>query len=234
MPIPSFSVYQDTWQGNQLQYSTPRTNYCLYSQALTLPNWLMGVGTATITGGQTDPSGGTTASSIACTVTGAFVSATNFVTTAPATDVSDSIWMKGAVGGESILFGDNYNLGQLTPHTLTNGWIRYINTGTTPSGNHGIQINVTGGQTIYVAFCQVEIGSTATSYIPTAGSAVTVTDYSLAGNNVTLSTAPAITAVLTWTGSYYYLVRFNDDVLEFNQFSNLMYELMDCKLVSVQ
>ena len=63
---------------------------------------------------------------------------------------------------------------------------------------------------------------------------VSTSAYTISGNILTFTTAPANTYPVTWTGGYYYLVRFNDDVLEFNQFSNLMYELMDCKLVSVQ
>ncbi|MDE1767535.1 MAG: hypothetical protein KGI27_14870, partial [Thaumarchaeota archaeon] len=94
----------------------------------------MGLGAATVTGGQTDPAGGATASSIACTTTGAFVNVAVF-STSPSTTVTDSIWMKGATGGESVAFGDNYNTGQMTAYTLTTSWTRYVNTGSTSSGN---------------------------------------------------------------------------------------------------
>ena len=192
-------IHKVDWQGNQLQYSTPRTNYCVYSQALTSPNWHMGIGTATTTGGQTDPSGGTTASSIACTVTGAFVNTAISVTTSPSTNVTDSIWMKGAAGGENVDFGDNYNAGGIVPYTLTTSWQRYTYTGASPSGNHGIQININAGSTIYVAFCQVEIGSTVTPYIPTTSGPVTVTDYSynVGGTQIVFATAPILGSIIT-------------------------------------
>lgn len=41
---------------------------------------------------------------------------------------------------------------------------------------------------------------------------------------VTFTTAPVNTHTLTWTGSYYYLVRFKDDQIELSQFMASMFE----------
>lgn len=45
---------------------------------------------------------------------------------------------------------------------------------------------------------------------------------------VTFGTAPASGHALTWTGTYYFLCRFLDDIAEFN---NFMYNLWDCQKV---
>jgi len=50
---------------------------------------------------------------------------------------------------------------------------------------------------------------------------------------VTFGTAPASGQVITWSGSYYYRVRFDDDGLEFDQFMDQMWELKSLRLKSV-
>ena len=72
------------------------------------------------------------------------------------------------------------------------------------------------------------------------GTAIPTANYSLSdggyGGVVTFGAGHVPTSghALTWTGTYYYMVRFMDDVLEFNQFANSMYELQECKLVVVR
>lgn len=52
------------------------------------------------------------------------------------------------------------------------------------------------------------------------------TDYSWDGTNViTFVAAPAAGHALTWTGSYYYLVHFKDNKLEFNELADQMFEV---------
>jgi uncharacterized protein (TIGR02217 family) len=48
---------------------------------------------------------------------------------------------------------------------------------------------------------------------------------------VTMATAPANGAVITWSGSFYYRVRFADDGLDFEQF---MQQLWDVKKLTLQ
>lgn len=50
---------------------------------------------------------------------------------------------------------------------------------------------------------------------------------------VTLTTAPAAGAVITWTGSYYTRVRFADSSLDFNLFQSRFWELQKLVLLSV-
>jgi uncharacterized protein (TIGR02217 family) len=47
---------------------------------------------------------------------------------------------------------------------------------------------------------------------------------------VTFATAPASGVALTWDGSYYYRVRFNADVSQFNLFMKDLWELKKCEL----
>jgi len=48
---------------------------------------------------------------------------------------------------------------------------------------------------------------------------------------VTMTTAPAAAAVVTWTGTYYYRCRFVDDNIEPERFSGLMWEVTKVRLV---
>ena len=72
------------------------------------------------------------------------------------------------------------------------------------------------------------------------GTAIPTTHYSLSDNGkggiVTFGSGyiPVLGHVMTWTGTYYYLVRFVEDTMEFNEFANKMYELQECKLMEVR
>jgi uncharacterized protein (TIGR02217 family) len=65
------------------------------------------------------------------------------------------------------------------------------------------------------------VNGTPTIYVN--GVATTPASISASGL-VTFSSAPANGASLTWTGNYYYLVRFKDDQIEVGQFMSQMYE----------
>jgi len=61
------------------------------------------------------------------------------------------------------------------------------------------------------------------------------TDYSISATGlVTFVVAPAAAAALTWTGSYYWRVRFSDDITEFNNFLYQLWEAKKVSLVSVK
>lgn len=51
---------------------------------------------------------------------------------------------------------------------------------------------------------------------------------------VTFTTAPALGAVLTWTGSYYYRVHFKQDITQFNEFMYKLWELKQVELESIK
>jgi uncharacterized protein (TIGR02217 family) len=53
------------------------------------------------------------------------------------------------------------------------------------------------------------------------------------GVSVTLTTAPAAGVVITWTGAFYYRVRFAKDTMEFEQFMKDFWLLKKCDLVGV-
>lgn len=56
---------------------------------------------------------------------------------------------------------------------------------------------------------------------------VATTDYTVSATGlITFTTAPTTGVVVTWTGSYYYRVRFMEDSYEFKQ---LMFGLHECK-----
>lgn len=78
---------------------------------------------------------------------------------------------------------------------------------------------------VYAWGAQLEAAATLTSYIGTTTTAVTVTDYQLSASGlVTFNAAPLAGAALTWTGNYYYLVRFKDDHIETAQTMSNIFE----------
>jgi len=89
------------------------------------------------------------------------------------------------------------------------GWYRVqasFNNGTNVAVGTQITPDATNGTgTLNTAYPQLELGPVATSYIPTSGSAATVaTDYTLNTSTgaVTMTSAPATGATLTWTGTW--------------------------------
>jgi uncharacterized protein (TIGR02217 family) len=61
------------------------------------------------------------------------------------------------------------------------------------------------------------------------------TDYTINSTGfVTFVTAPALAASITWTGNFYYLCRFMEDVLEFNQFMYQLWELKKLSFISIK
>ena len=59
------------------------------------------------------------------------------------------------------------------------------------------------------------------------------TDYTISSSGlVTFTTAPAASAALTWTGTYYYRCRFSDDSMPFTRIFNGMWELKKIKFLA--
>ncbi|MBV8060003.1 MAG: DUF2460 domain-containing protein [Alphaproteobacteria bacterium] len=72
------------------------------------------------------------------------------------------------------------------------------------------------------------VNGTPTIYINgVSTSAYTINSYGL----VTFTTAPANAAILTWSGAYYYRVRFGADMNDFNQFMSNLFELKKLQLI---
>lgn len=132
--------------------------------------------------------------------------------------------------------------------TLTrypNGWWRatvtFVTTAGTPTADQFGVMLYSGAANSYLGVAtsglwlwgaQLEAEPQATSYIPTTTIAASVTDYTLSTSGlVTFSTAPLANAVLTWSGSYYWRVRFKQDMQESD---NFMYKLYSMKKVELE
>ncbi len=126
--------------------------------------------------------------------------------------------------------------GKLTVTGLSaSAWTRVALTGvavdTTPRvlifSNGASGVAVTG---VYAFGAQVEDGLVAGDYIATAGAMASRTDFTFSnpGGVVTLAVAPATSAFLTWSGTYYWRCRFEDDQ---TAFQNFLYQLWEAKQV---
>lgn len=118
--------------------------------------------------------------------------------------LSLSFASSGAASGMSV-----FVYPQKVPGTIT-----YTGTsGTTAAVLWGAQFENVGAPTIY---------------LPTTTAAITQLDYTLGATGIiTLSAAnviPASTAYITWSGSFYYRCRFDDDSLTASQFANQFWE----------
>lgn len=59
-------------------------------------------------------------------------------------------------------------------------------------------------------------------------------DYSVSGGLVTFTSAPAAAAVLTWTGTYYWRCRFEQDGVDFREFLNALWSVGELAFVSIK
>jgi len=66
------------------------------------------------------------------------------------------------------------------------------------------------------------------------GTAVASSGYSVSGNSVTFTSAPAKGAVVSGDYGFYFRVRFAEDKADFQQFMSNLWELQSCELVSVK
>lgn len=198
------SVYVDDWQGNQLQYSTPRTNYCGYSQDGT--HWGAGTGVTITANNATGPdSSSSSASTIAYDGTGGagayrFYNAHNASPITSGNPCATVVWMKATVGTPTLLLSVN-GQGTSLSCPLTSSWQRFELDQNYASTNKTLQINANAGDnstwTIEVSFWQFEDAAVAGSYIPTTTAAVTQTDYSISGSDIVFAVAPANSAAIT-------------------------------------
>lgn len=205
-------------------YSTSRTNLCLQSQ--TLNSW--GMGNTTVTADATvAPDGTTTAERIVETATNAVHDIADVITNG-AVASTFSVYAKAGERTFIWISADNgatasfFNLGAGTLGTVAqtagilsvgNGWYRcWISQ--TPGANTTLMMGPASADNtisylgdiskgIYAWGAQFETGSTATPYIPTTTTSVSVTDYSVDGTGkVTYATAPPAGTLLSYLDPY--------------------------------
>lgn len=63
---------------------------------------------------------------------------------------------------------------------------------------------------------------------------VVTTAYSADGESITLTSAPGSGAAVTWSGTFYYRVRFNNDSADFDNFMKDLWTLKKLELVSAR
>ena len=144
-----------------------RTNLVLQSNTFSDAVWTKS--NVTLTSGQVDPNGGTSA-------TRAQYSGVSYILQVPSTSFATaSIYIRATSGTASIRIADS-NGSFATTYNLTETWQRISSSG---SAMAGISIDsFIGGswtaQDVIIAFAQFETGDIATNYIPTTTTAVSV------------------------------------------------------------
>ncbi|MDR5757031.1 phage GP46 family protein [Caballeronia sp. LZ035] len=218
--VVSAQIYRNDWHGNQLLYPTPRTNRIRQSANMTVAPWQTSNGTAfigTVTQ-STDiaaPDGTATAVNKLVVVNNSNLGARS-THTAPAGQRTGSIWAyvpSGQSGVVGLWFNNDYGdteSGSIVTTSVFDAWVQLTSTANVASARtwqdfnlkNGNNTNLPVGTIVYLAFAEDEDGAGG-AYIPVTTADVTVTDYTLSSTGlVTLASAAATGAVLSWSGAY--------------------------------
>ena len=188
--------------GLGLLVETAATNLCPYSQ--TFGSWAGNAGW-TVTAGQTDPAGGTTAHQFVCNAGSAYGAYYySQAVTYPAGNVTVSVWAKTLSGTAKFCFDVSLDDDNYSPdYTATTTWQRFNWTFNCGGGDDGdfefSQASDGSAASIIFAFAQVEAGNNATSYIPTpsgyaasASRAADVVTHTFTGSGPVTITTPGL------------------------------------------
>src|SRR5690625_2806493 len=187
------SIHQTDWQGRVELSGQPRTNYNTPSEGVPLFNqWNSLNASATLTGGVSDPTGGTGAVKITGTTqpSGFWTSHSKHGTSGMA---YMSCWIRADVDTE-VQYGITNN----DRITATPTWTKHVVA--VPDGENGlIYIRVDNGE---IEVFGVSWVTQPGAYIPTTTAPVTVTDYTVdETGSVEVGDAGPSGAELDWTGS---------------------------------
>ena len=251
-PATPLQVYRNDWQGNQLLYPTARTNVAPNSN--NFASWAKaqaGTGTAAVitAGYAAGPDGVVGSASRVQFNQGAGVTATDYsfiydpVTVVTGQTYITGIWIKSNTGSSQPITISIAGAGaSKITYTVGIGWqLLPCNPWAVSGASMAIYVGQFGDTShavtgdFLVAYAQLELGSIPTSYIPTTSAAVTLTDYTISGSGlVTFTNAPLTGAVLTWTGAYFWRVRFKQDSLDMTQFAQNFWDLKQLEFQSVK
>lgn len=225
----SSAFYLNDWQGNQLLYSTARTNIAFPSTiALATGSWTTYAagGTVTVTSNATiGPDGVTSFPTVQTATAGAGVyDKFNVVSGATYYDVYDLKPIATVSGACPVRLGTDTVAGYVTfdletlafsaiqsgvvgygYSVLSNGWYRVWVSWTATGTGLASMLNYHGASTSTSQTWATGLVSRSTVMgrsIVTTTAAATVTDYTLSGSTLTLAQAPLVGAALTWTGDY--------------------------------
>lgn len=206
------AIHQTDWQGRQLLYPTARTNLLTYSQDFENGAWTPQNG-VTITPDYTvSPDGSMTADRFQVP------SGTNLprvfqTKNSPKTNTF-SLWAKSNTGSNVTGFGlylRESNFGSVygtSLITITPAWQRFYVTANCSASINGVMVlfynngTTSSAVDISISGAQLEIGGSATPYIPTTSAPVTVTDYTVGATGlITLGQVPVAGATLDWDGT---------------------------------
>jgi len=219
-------------------------NLVAYSGDLTNAAWSK-VGVS-VTGGVSDPFGGTAAQTLTATAANAYV---HQFQAASGLNYVSSMWVRRRSGSGAVTLSNPAHNGAATL-ALSSAWAQFSTSGA-PAADyvHSLLDLSTSGDAVDVYAPQLEqslvttpgpyFQTLATDYygspwITSGGSLVDPGAYAIANGAVTFATAPASGAALAWTGYFAFLCRFEGDNLDFEQFMASLWKANSVKFRSLR